>query len=115
MQHRIEHLKAQQAILKALGYYDGAIDGIWSTKTVEAKKKFEFRKEFMPGIPNSGLPFADQGPYPRGIYRMPDGSLTCAQVEAEKQKAAEKKAVVEESAKVEESTDKGSSKHSTKK
>lgn len=59
----------QQQILTYLGYYSGKIDGIWGPKCIEAKKQFENLRAFVPGLPNGGLPFADQPPYPKGIIR----------------------------------------------
>lgn len=52
-----ESLKKQQQALKDLGYYSGAIDGIWSLKSMEAKIEFERSGKFSPGIPNKGMPF----------------------------------------------------------
>lgn len=62
-------LKRQQEILKALGFYNGAIDGIWGPKSIAAMKTFEAKPEFKPAVPNHGLPLGDQGPYPAGITR----------------------------------------------
>lgn len=80
MQTGNEQLKRQQLILKLKDFYRGQLDGVWSEKTIAAKKAFE-AKGFAPGIPNNGLPFANTGPYPKGIRMGKDGLLTCAEVE----------------------------------
>lgn len=67
MQVQKHELERQQQILKALGFYHGKIDGIWGPKSIDAKKKFEASPSFPPGIPNNGMPFRDNGPYPAGV------------------------------------------------
>lgn len=81
MQTGNDQLKRQQQILRLKGFYTGAIDGIWSSMTIEAKQKWERSRNFVPAIPNNGLPFASKGPYPSGIRVGKDGMLTCAEVE----------------------------------
>lgn len=82
MQSGKAQIKRQQLILYVKGFYHGKIDGVWSAKTIEAKKKWEATgKGFTPGLPNNGLPFGDRGPYPRGISIGKDGLLTCIEVE----------------------------------
>lgn len=82
MQSGKAQIERQQLILYVKGFYHGKIDGVWSAKTIEAKKKWEATgKGFTPGLPNNGLPFGDRGPYPRGISIGKDGLLTCIEVE----------------------------------
>ena len=69
MQSSFAQLVRQQLILKGVGYYKGAIDGLWGPLSIEAKKEFERDPTFLPGLPNGGLPFADHKPYPAGISR----------------------------------------------
>ena len=77
-------LERQQAILKALGYYVGAIDGIWGPKTVAAMQEFEVSPGFKPGTPNHGMPLSLTPPYPAVITRdyadFRAGLLTCEQL-----------------------------------
>lgn len=61
-------LMAQQVVLAFLGYYNGAIDGIWSDATIKAKRDFEFHDSYVPGIPANGLPFALNEKLPKGLY-----------------------------------------------
>lgn len=72
-----EELKYQQAVLKHLGFYKGAVDGIWSEKTIAAKQQFEFKREFSPAIPNNGLPFGLSDRLPKGIYFKRIGNTMC--------------------------------------
>lgn len=92
MQTGTEQIRAQQEIMKAFGFYNGKLDGVWGPMTVEAKKKWELSGKFAPGLPNFGLPLSNRGPYPRGVYLDKDsGLLTCAELEqAKKQKASVK-------------------------
>lgn len=64
-------LQRQQMVLKHLGYYRGRCDGIWSRKTITAKRDFELSGKFNPGYPNNGMPFNCDGPFPSGIIRDP--------------------------------------------
>jgi hypothetical protein len=61
-------LMAQQVVLAFLGYYNGAIDGIWSDATIKAKRDFEFHDSYVPGIPANGLPFALNEKLPKGLF-----------------------------------------------
>ena len=64
------------------GFYNGKIDGIWSDKTIAAKKKWENDRSFAPALPNNGLPFGDRGPYPKGVWIEPKTKLlSCVEVE----------------------------------
>lgn len=81
MQVGTDQLKRQQLLLTVKGFYKGKIDGIWGPDTVAAKKKWESDRSFVPGLPNSGLPFANKGPWPAGL-RISAGLLTCAEVES---------------------------------
>lgn len=70
MQTSKEALIAQQLVLFHLGFYKGLIDGIWSDKAIDAKKKFESDRSFLPAFPNGGLPFGSRDKLPKGmIYR----------------------------------------------
>src|SRR5574343_1863322 len=90
MQTGSEQITRQQEIMQALGFYTGKIDGIWGPKTIEAKKKWELSGKFSPGLPNMGLPLADRGPYPKGVFLdKASGLLTCAQLEVKKEQAAQ--------------------------
>lgn len=81
MQSGQDQLLRQQQILMVKGFYNGALDGIWSTKTIAAKKAYERSGKFSPGLPNGGLPWSNSGPYPKGITRNSEGLLTCVEVE----------------------------------
>jgi hypothetical protein len=61
-------LMAQQVVLAFLGFYTGAIDGIWSDATIRAKRAFEYDDSYVPGIPHNGLPFALNEKLPKGLY-----------------------------------------------
>lgn len=67
MQFKPEQLKRQQMIMQALGFYSGKIDGIWSQKSIEAKRAWELSGKFNPAYPNNGLPFGDADPVPKGM------------------------------------------------
>jgi len=68
MQTSKEKLAAQQLVLFHLGFYKGLIDGIWSTATITAKKKFEADMSFLPAYPNQGLPFGERDKLPKNMY-----------------------------------------------
>ncbi|AGS82078.2 putative lysozyme [Pseudomonas phage PaBG] len=68
MQTSKEKLMAQQLVLFHLGFYKGLIDGIWSTATITAKKKFEADMSFLPAYPNQGLPFGERDKLPKNMY-----------------------------------------------
>lgn len=97
MQVEKEQIQRQQEILAVLGYYKFECDGLWGPKTIDAKKKFEADRSFVPGIPNNGLPFADRGPYPSmivmdhmtGLLHHPKLNEKAAVVETDKDAAAE--------------------------
>jgi len=67
MEIKKECLQRQQMILKFLGYYQGACDGIWSEKTIAAKRDFEVSGKFHPAYPNNGMPFDPFSKLPSGI------------------------------------------------
>lgn len=67
MEIKRECLQRQQMILKFLGYYQGACDGIWSEKTIAAKRDFEVSGKFHPAYPNNGMPFDPASKLPSGI------------------------------------------------
>lgn len=78
METNIQRLQRQQMILKFLGYYTGACDGIWSEKTIAAKREFEVSGKFSPAYPNHGLPFDFTSKLPSGImldYTKPRSGL----------------------------------------
>lgn len=68
MQTGKAELMAQQVVLAFLGFYKGAIDGIWSGESIRAKQAFEREDAYVPGVPSSGLPFAQKGKLPKGLY-----------------------------------------------
>lgn len=74
MQVNTEELKYQQAVLQHLNFYKGRIDGIWSERTINAKKKFEFDRSFSPALPNNGLPFGLNDRLPKGLYFKRNGN-----------------------------------------
>lgn len=82
-QSTLPQIVRQQVILKLFSFYKGPIDGIWGPECIEAKKAFEnSREKFRPGIPNNGLPFGNERPYPLGIYRNSlTGLLECDGIE----------------------------------
>ena len=61
-------LMSQQVVLAFLGYYNGAIDGIWSAASMKAKVAFECADNYVPGIPSNGLPFGLTDRLPKGLY-----------------------------------------------
>lgn len=73
-------IQNQQMLLKALGFYRGKCDGIWSSQTTKAKQEFEISPSFKPAYPNRGMPFAIElnSKYPAGVYSDPvrPGMLT---------------------------------------
>ena len=68
MQTGKAELMAQQVVLAFLGFYKGAIDGIWSGESIRAKQAFEREDAYVPGVPSNGLPFAPKGKLPKGLY-----------------------------------------------
>ena len=93
MQVNPHEILRQQIVLNFLGYYNGRLDGIWGPETIAAKKSFESSGNFNPGIPNSGLPFATNGPLPEGLY-MSRGLLMLA--DQEEQVRLKETAILEE-------------------
>jgi hypothetical protein len=87
MQTNKQQLMAQQLVLFHLGFYKGAIDGIWSDETILAKKMYEFDRSFGPGLPNGGLPFGNHERLPRGLSRDAENNIVCNTLT--KEKAAE--------------------------
>lgn len=75
MQVGKEELMYQQAVLKHLGFYKGKVDGIWSKGSIDAKKKFEFTREFSPCIPTNGLPFGTSERLPKNLFFKREGNL----------------------------------------
>ena len=88
LQSKPEQLKRQQEILKVLGYYTGPIDGTWGPETIKAKKRLESSKDFVPGIPNGGLPFKTTPPFPAGLYLL-EGLLHSPLLESKPQQPVE--------------------------
>lgn len=84
MQTGTEQLKNQQAIMAAKGFYNGKIDGIWGPDTIAAKIKWERSGKFNPAVPNNGLPLPSKGQLPLGVRRLPDGTMTCPELEVAK-------------------------------
>lgn len=93
MQYETHQLRRQQLIMHCLGFYNGALDGIWGPKSIEAKKRFEASPKFMPAIPANGMPFAGRAPFPNGITAGRDGLLYHEAIEGllEKERQAAKK------------------------
>lgn len=75
MQTTFAQLVRQQIILKGLGFYKGAIDGVWGPETIDAKKRFERDMSYLPGLPNNGLPFPGHKPFPSGMTVSTDTGL----------------------------------------
>ena len=67
MQTNKMEIMAQQVVLAFLGYYSGAVDGIWSDASMKAKRAFEADDSFVPGIPSYGMPFALLDKLPKGL------------------------------------------------
>lgn len=84
MQTGKEQLAQQQAIMQARGFYKGKLDGVWGPETIAAKIKWERSGKFAPAIPNNGFPLGDRGPYPKGVYKQPNNTLTCAEIEVQR-------------------------------
>ena len=59
----------QQAVMTVLGYYHGALDGVWGPKSQVAKAAWERSNKFVPAPPNGGMPFTDRGLLPFGVSR----------------------------------------------
>jgi hypothetical protein len=38
-------------------------------------KKYEAHPDFLPCVPNNGMPMRDRGPYPMSVVQLPDGTL----------------------------------------
>lgn len=68
MQYDKLELCSQQTVLAFLGFYHGAIDGIWSADTIKAMQAFERDDKFLPAVPTSGLPFKLNCRLPKGMY-----------------------------------------------
>lgn len=67
MQTKPEQLKRQQEIMEHLGFYRHKCDGIWGPASIEAKKKWERDRSFIPGLPSNGLPLGDRDRMPNGV------------------------------------------------
>ena len=70
-----EFYASQQQVMAHLGFYRDAIDGVWSQRSIEAKKEYEASLLFHPAFPNGGLPFEASGPFPKGVI-LDKGLLT---------------------------------------
>lgn len=84
MQYNPVEIRAQQIVLAFLGFYRGPIDGIWSSDSIEAKRKFEFEESFVPAAPSNGLPFAARQKLPKGCRWDDAGLLTHRDLTPEK-------------------------------
>lgn len=60
-------LATQQAVMAALGFYDGEIDGSWGPKSVAAMKLWEMEESFDPALPTRGYPMAYPSRLPKGL------------------------------------------------
>lgn len=68
MQYEDIEIRALQLVLAFLGFYPGAIDGLWSASTINAMKKFEMDDSFLPAVPTGGLPFPVNARLPKGMF-----------------------------------------------
>lgn len=68
MQVKNDELRAQQLVLAFLGFYKGAIDGIWSDASISAMRAFECAESFPPAVPSNGLPFPYGSRLPKGMF-----------------------------------------------
>lgn len=64
-------LASQQAIMKALGFYDGAIDGSWGPKCVTAMREWSMEESFDPALPTRGYPLSPPSRLPKGLVWKP--------------------------------------------
>lgn len=60
-------LATQQAVMAALGFYDGEIDGSWGPKAVAAMRLWEMEESFDPALPTRGYPMAYPARLPKGL------------------------------------------------
>lgn len=60
-------LATQQAVMAALGFYDGEIDGSWGPKAVAAMKQWEMEESFDPALPTRGYPLSYPSRLPKGL------------------------------------------------
>lgn len=60
-------LAIQQAVMAALGFYDGEIDGSWGPKSVAAMKQWEMEESFDPALPTRGYPMSYPSRLPKGL------------------------------------------------
>lgn len=60
-------IQYQQAIMSALGYYKGRCDGFWGPDSVAAKRDWEQRDSFEPGVLSNGAPFMPGCRLPKGL------------------------------------------------
>ena len=56
-----------QAIMKMLGLYDGAVDGLWGPKCVDAIKEWARDESFDPAMPTLGAIFVAPCRLPKGL------------------------------------------------
>ena len=70
-----EFYASQQQVMAHFGFYRDVIDGVWSQRSIEAKKEYEASRLFHPAFPNGGLPFEASGPFPKGVI-LDKGLLT---------------------------------------
>lgn len=63
-------LATQQAVMAALGFYDGEIDGSWGPKSVTAMKQWEMEESFDPALPTRGYPMSYPSRLPKGLSWM---------------------------------------------
>ena len=57
-----------QVIMAVLGYYEGACNGVWGQKSIDAMRKWELADDFEPATPQNGKPFTGRGKLPDGIH-----------------------------------------------
>ena len=90
-----------QAIMKVFGVYDGAIDGLWGPKCVDAIKDWARDDSFDPAIPTMGSIFVPLCRLPKGlswvkkqgVYQIDYSLLRAADKEKVKQYLSEYKPI----------------------
>lgn len=64
-------LAIQQAVMKVRGFYDGAIDGSWGPKAVNAMRDWSLDASFDPALPTRGYPLSSPSRLPKGLVWQP--------------------------------------------
>ena len=66
-----QQLATMQAVMRVLGYYDGAVDGVWGPKCVTAIRSWECDDSFDPALPTRGYPITYPSRLPKGLTWQP--------------------------------------------